>query len=145
MTDKIRILIADSKGLITTARAASGISDAGCAFVASPPVAAPAKTMSIGIMALANSHHCSALSVQLKKITTAGMIGLLAKNTQKAIAPRGTKDPFFGTNPIAFTTPHAIGPPTVISDAKGTVLGAIQNIQGARLLGTRRREAIHNA
>lgn len=88
-----------------------------------------ADTMGIAIMAIANSHHCGALSVQVEKIANAGMIGLMVANAPKAIAPWGAKVPFFGTNPIAFATPQAGGAPLVIDMslskvARGKVMNA---------------------
>lgn len=96
------------------------------ALAAGLPVA---KALGIVILAIANSHHCGALSVQVEKIANAGMIGLMVANAPKAIAPWGAKDPFFGTNPIAFATPQANGPPLVIDlslskVARGKVMNA---------------------
>jgi len=99
------------------------------ALAAGLPVA---ETMGIAIMAIANSHHCGALSVQVEKIAKAGMIGLMMANAPKAIAPWGAKAPFFGTNPIAFATPQADGPPLVIDlslskVARGKVMNAYKS------------------
>lgn len=83
----------------------------------------------IAIMAVANSHHCGALSVQVEKIARAGFIGIMLANTPKAIAPWGGRAPIFGTNPIAFATPQAVGDPLVIDlsmsqVARGKVMNA---------------------
>lgn len=99
------------------------------ALAAGLPVA---ETMGIAIMAIANSHHCGALSVQVEKIAKAGMIGLMMANAPKAIAPWGAKAPFFGTNPIAFATPQADGPSLVIDlslskVARGKVMNAYKS------------------
>lgn len=88
-----------------------------------------AEAMGIAIMAIANSHHCGALSAHVEQIADAGMIGLMVANAPKAIAPWGAKDPFFGTNPIAFATPQANGAPLVIDlslskVARGKVMNA---------------------
>lgn len=88
-----------------------------------------AQTQGIAIMAVGNSHHCGTLSVQVDKIASAGMIGLMVANAPKAIAPWGAKDPVFGTNPIAFATPQASGDPLVIDMslsrvARGKVMNA---------------------
>lgn len=93
-----------------------------------------AQNMGIAIMAVANSHHCGALSVQVEKIARAGMIGLMVANAPKAIAPWGAKDPLFGTNPIAFATPQAAGDPLVIDlslsrVARGKVMNAHKSNQ----------------
>lgn len=88
-----------------------------------------AREMGIAIMTIGNSHHCGALSVQVEKIANAGLIGLMVANTPKAIAPWGAKEATYGTNPIAFATPVANGPPLVIDlslsvVARGKVMAA---------------------
>ena len=54
------------------------------------------------------------MSVQVEKIAKQGLIGVMMANTPKAIAPWGGKDPFFGTNPIAFAVPRKANDPLVI-------------------------------
>ncbi|MEM1374612.1 MAG: Ldh family oxidoreductase [Pseudomonadota bacterium] len=88
-----------------------------------------ARHAGIALMAVGNSHHCGALSVQVEKIAEAGLIGLMVANAPKAIAPWGAREPFFGTNPIAFATPCAGRPPLVIDlslskVARGKVMAA---------------------
>lgn len=65
-------------------------------------------------VAVTNSHHCGALSVQVERIAKAGFIGLMMANTPKAIAPWGGSAPVYGTNPIAFATPREGADPLVI-------------------------------
>ena len=73
-----------------------------------------AKEYGSAIVSIFNSHHCGALSVQVEKIANQGLIGVMMANTPKAIAPWGGKDPFFGTNPIAFAVPRKANDPLVI-------------------------------
>ena len=73
-----------------------------------------AKEYGSAIVSIFNSHHCGALSVQVENIANRGLIGLMMANTPKAIAPWGGKDPFFGTNPIAFSVPRITKDPLVI-------------------------------
>lgn len=80
-----------------------------------------ARDMGIVLMAVGNSHHCGALSVQVDRIARAGLIGLMVANTPKAIAPWGAREAVFGTNPIAFATPRAEAPPLVIDLSLSTV------------------------
>ncbi len=85
--------------------------------------------MGVAVMAIGNSHHCGALSVQVEKIAQAGFIGMMVANTPKAIAPWGAREAIFGTNPIAFASPRAEGPPLVIDlslsvVARGKVMAA---------------------
>ena len=73
-----------------------------------------AKEYGSAVVSIFNSHHCGALSVQVEKIANQGLIGVMMANTPKAIAPWGGKDPFFGTNPIAFAVPRITIDPLVI-------------------------------
>lgn len=88
-----------------------------------------AKEMGIAIAAVGNSHHCGALSLQVEKLANAGLIGLMFTNAPKAIAPWGSNQPLFGTNPIAFGVPRAKVNPLVIDlslskVARGKVMNA---------------------
>ncbi len=88
-----------------------------------------AREMGIAVMAVGNSHHCGALSVQVERFAKEGLIAIMVANAPKAIAPWGASTPVFGTNPIAFATPVAEGPPLVIDlslskVARGKVMAA---------------------
>jgi (2R)-3-sulfolactate dehydrogenase (NADP+) len=79
--------------------------DEGCAL---------AVEMGVSSVAVAHSHHCGALSVQVRRIAERGMVGLMMANAPAAIAPWGASTPLYGTNPIAFAAPRAGGEPMVI-------------------------------
>ncbi|MEO0485783.1 MAG: Ldh family oxidoreductase [Pseudomonadota bacterium] len=115
--------------------AASLLIDAECGF-AYPALDAAieaglplADSAGVAVMAVGNSHHCGALSVQVDRIARAGFIAIMVANTPKAIAPWGAKDAVFGTNPIAFATPRVGDAPMVIDlslsvVARGKVMNA---------------------
>ena len=91
-----------------------------------------AEAQGIAVMAIGNSHHCGALSVQVEKIAARGLIGLMVANAPKAIAPYGASRPIFGTNPIAFAAPLGDGEPAVVDMslskvARGNVVKAAQD------------------
>lgn len=120
---------------VTTTQPASLLIDAdfGFAFPAMDAAIAQgvpaAKEQGIAIMAITNSHHCGALSVQVEKIADAGLMGMMFANSPKAMAPWGAKTPIFGTNPIAFSVPRAGHDPLVIDlslsrVARGKVMNA---------------------
>lgn len=96
------------------------------AFEAGAPLA---REMGIVALAVGNSHHCGALSIQVERYAKIGLIAIMVANAPKAIAPWGASQPVFGTNPIAFATPVANGPPLVIDlslskVARGKVMAA---------------------
>lgn len=85
-------------------------------------------------MAITNSHHCGALSVQVDAIAQRGFVALMVANAPAAIAPWGSRTPVFGTNPIAFAAPREDGPPLVIDlslsrVARGKVMHAAKSGQ----------------
>ncbi|MEO0677056.1 MAG: Ldh family oxidoreductase [Pseudomonadota bacterium] len=87
------------------------------------------KTQGVALMAIGNSHHCGALSIQVERLANAGLIGLMVANTPKAMAPWGGREAVFGTNPIAFATPVEGHAPLVIDlslskVARGKVMAA---------------------
>tara|TARA_R110002073_G_scaffold23691_18_gene80669 strand:+ start:3164 stop:4180 length:1017 start_codon:yes stop_codon:yes gene_type:complete len=126
---------ADAAVTVTPTGAAALHVDAGCGF-AFPALDAAlaaglprAQDAGICIVAVGNSHHCGALSVQVEKIAQAGLIGLMMANSPRAIAPWGAAEALYGTNPIAFATPQAGGEPLVIDlslsrVARGKVMNA---------------------
>ena len=88
-----------------------------------------AREMGIAVMAVSNSHHCGALSVQVERFAEEGLIAIMVANAPKAIAPWGASKPLFGTNPIAFATPVSNSPPLLIDlslskVARGKVMAA---------------------
>ncbi len=73
-----------------------------------------AHTHGCATMAVRRSHHCGALSVQVARIAEHGLIGMMVANAPAAIAPWGSNQPVFGTNPIAFAAPRRGDTPLVI-------------------------------
>ena len=125
----------DAKITVNAPRPASILINADCGFAypaidcAIAELVPVAKEMGIAIAAVGNSHHCGALSLQVEKLANAGLIGLMFTNAPKAIAPWGSNQPLFGTNPIAFGVPRAKVNPLVIDlslskVARGKVMNA---------------------
>jgi (2R)-3-sulfolactate dehydrogenase (NADP+) len=123
---------------VTSRGPASLLVDADCGF-AYPALDAAldhglpiARDQGIALMAVTNSHHCGALSVQVDRIARAGLIGMMVANAPKAIAPWGAAEPLFGTNPIAFSAPRDGTDPLVIDlslskVARGKVMNAAKS------------------
>lgn len=125
----------DAAITVNAPRPASILINADCGFAypaidtAISELVPVAREMGIAIAAVGNSHHCGALSLQVEKLANAGLIGLMFTNAPKAIAPWGSNQPLFGTNPIAFAVPRAKVNPLVIDlslskVARGKVMNA---------------------
>jgi len=120
--------------LVHTAPAAVRV-DAGYGFaypaldMAIPALARLAHEFGCASASIVRSHHCGALSVQVEKIAKRGLVGLMVANAPAAIAPCGSAEPVYGTNPIAFAAPRANADPLVIDmslsrAARGKVMHA---------------------
>ena len=71
------------------------------------------------------SSHCGALGYFLEQATKENLIALMCSQTDSAVVPFGGKDPYFGTNPIAFGFPSN-GKPIILDMATSNVaLGKI--------------------
>lgn len=100
--------------------------DAGCDL---------AGEMGLCSISVAHSHHCGALSVQVRRVAERGFLGLMMVNAPAAIAPWGANEPLYGTNPIAFAAPREGSDPLVIDlslsrVARGKVMHAHKTDQG---------------
>ena len=85
-------------------------------------------------MGISRSHHCGALSIQVEKIASAGLIGLMVANAPAAIAPWGAREAVYGTNPIAFSVPRPDKEPLIIDLSLSRV--ARGKVMHARKSGT---------
>ncbi|TVR70944.1 MAG: Ldh family oxidoreductase [Spirochaetaceae bacterium] len=92
-------------------RSVAGILDAQGGFghvaarVATEEAVRMAREHGIGLVGVRNSSHCGSLAYYVDIALRAGMMGIVAANTDAAVVPFGGKYRFFGTNPYAFGFP----------------------------------------
>lgn len=84
---------------------------------------ATAKALETGIAAIAisNSHHFSALWLDVEPFANDGLVALTMVNGLRRVAPHGGQKPIYGTNPMAFGAPRAAGPPLVFDQASSAM------------------------
>jgi ureidoglycolate dehydrogenase (NAD+) len=58
-----------------------------------------------GVVAVKNSSHFGMAGFYVKRIVSAGYVGMLMTSTDAFLIPFGARKPFFGTNPIAIGFP----------------------------------------
>jgi LDH2 family malate/lactate/ureidoglycolate dehydrogenase len=82
---------------------------------------AKAKSMSVGVVSVFNSHHFGAAGHYARMAARHGFIGLVASATRSinTVPTRGTV-PLLGTNPIAFAAPARRNRPFVLDMATST-------------------------
>lgn len=85
-----------------------------------------AKANGVGMVTAMNSSHCGALSYFVQEAAQQGLIGIAMTHTDKIMVPFGGKEPFLGTNPIAYGVPAKTEKPFILDMATSTVaLGKI--------------------
>jgi LDH2 family malate/lactate/ureidoglycolate dehydrogenase len=84
----------------------------------------------LGLVAVRRGNHLGSLGFYLRRLTSAGVIGLCFSNTPPAVAPPGSHTPFLGTNPIAAGFPTE-GEPVLVDLATTQVArGRILKLRG---------------
>lgn len=85
------------------------------------PVCSAARAQGVVIVAIVNTHHFSALWIEVEALARLGLVALACTSFKPAIPPHGSKRPLFGTNPIAFGVPRAGKPPMVFDQASSVM------------------------
>ncbi|NTX26735.1 Ldh family oxidoreductase [Burkholderia pyrrocinia] len=80
-----------------------------------------ARRNGIVVVAIRNSHHLGALSLDVEPFADVGLVALSVLNSMKGVVPHGGKSAVFGTNPMAFAAPRASAPPFVFDQAASTM------------------------
>ncbi len=78
---------------------------------------AKAKANGCAVLAIRNSHHLGALSLDVEPFADEGLIALSFINSMASVVPHGGTKPALGTNPIAFATPRRDARPLVFDMA----------------------------
>jgi delta1-piperideine-2-carboxylate reductase len=82
---------------------------------------AKAEKNGVAVIAIRNSHHLGALSLDVEPFAEMGFIALSVINSMKAVVPAGGTRPVFGTNPIAYAVPRSGRPPLVVDQATSSM------------------------
>lgn len=79
------------------------------------------QTTGLAVVAIANSHHFSALWPDLETFAKLGFVGLTVVTGGCVVVPPGGKKRVLGTNPIAFATPVSDAEPLIFDFATSTM------------------------
>jgi (2R)-3-sulfolactate dehydrogenase (NADP+) len=100
-------------------RAATVVVDADHGFchpafeVGFDPLVDSARECGIAMLAIEHSYSAGVLGWFVERLAAAGLVAIMFANSSSLMAPAGGTRPFFGTNPIAWAAPRAVGPPVV--------------------------------
>ncbi len=79
-----------------------------------------ARTNGIAVLAIRNSHHFGALSLDVEPFAEEGLAALSLVNSMRSVAPYGAHAAVYGTNPIALAAPRESAAPFVFDLATST-------------------------
>lgn len=95
--------------------------------VACTALAAQARQQGMAAAAVCNVHHFSALWVDVEPLVQSGLVALCFTAYLPTVAPHGSRQPFFGTNPMAFGWPRPDGGTMIFDQASAAMArGEIQ-------------------
>lgn len=85
------------------------------------------KNVGLAAAGMSGSNHFGMVSYYLLAASSSGLIGIGAAHGESLQVPFGGRQPFFGTNPIAFTFPAGKGQPPIVVDfaTSATTFGKI--------------------
>ena len=86
-----------------------------------PELAKAASKHGVAVMKVINSFHFAALWPETEYLAEQGLVGLACTAYKPSVAPAGTTEPFFGTNPISFAWPRPGQSPVVYDMATATL------------------------
>lgn len=98
-----------------------------------PLVAERARTQGLAALGIVNTHHFSALWVEVEALAADGLVAFACTCYTPSVAPAGASRAFFGTNPIAFGWPRGADRPPLVFDqataamARGEVMIAARD------------------
>ena len=86
-----------------------------------------ARTQGMAAAAVVNVHHFSALWVDIEELVKSGLVAMCFTAYMPVVAPAGARQPFFGTNPMAFGWPRPGGEAMIFDQASAAMArGEIQ-------------------
>ncbi len=86
---------------------------AAAAMAGLPMLCEAAGTLGLGLLAVRNGFHSTALWPVVEAIAERGLVGMSMNPTHAWVAPAGGREPVLGTNPLAFAWPRPGHPPYV--------------------------------
>jgi len=113
---------------IVSKKAATAVIDAGygwgqtAMWLATNTAIDLAKEFGIAAAAVQRCFHIGRVAPYVEAVANEGMIGIAMANAGPAVAPYGSRQRIFGTNPIAWAAPRADGKPPVCLDVATSTL-----------------------
>lgn len=89
--------------------------------MARPKLIAAARQQGVAAMAVVGVHHFSALWADVEPLAEEGLAAIACTAYLPAVAPTGSRTPFFGTNPMAFAWPRKNTAPMVIDQSSAAM------------------------
>lgn len=92
-----------------------------------PVLAEAASQLGVAALSLTNIHHFAALWPETEYLAERGLVGIACTAYMPAVAPAGSTEKLFGTNPISFAWPRPGKPPVCYDMATAAMaMGDVQ-------------------
>ena len=86
-----------------------------------PELIKATKENGVAVLAITNSYHMAAMWPETEMIAKEGLVAFACTSYMPAVAPTGSKKPFYGTNPISFAWPRKNKDPVVYDMATSSM------------------------
>lgn len=112
---------------VSAPRPGTVVVDAGLGFchpayeAGEAPLVAATRTNGIAVLAITHSYSAGVLGWFVERLAHHGLVALMFANSSALMAPHGGKQPFFGTNPLAWAAPRPNAQPVVADLSSSTV------------------------
>lgn len=87
----------------------------------------------IAVLAIRDSHHLGAVYLDVEAYAEKGLVALSVVNSMAVVVHPGGRKPVYGTNPVAFAAPRAVGAPLLFDLATSAM--AHGDVRAARREG----------
>lgn len=84
-----------------------------------------ARECGVAIMTIQHSYSAGVLGWFVEHLADAGLVAVMFANSSALMAPAGGSKPFFGTNPIAWAAPRAVGA-SVVADLSSSAVAWVK-------------------
>ncbi len=97
------------------------------------PLVAATRDYGIGVLSISHSYSAGVVGWFVEQLADDGLVSLMFANSSSLMAPWGGRQPFFGTNPLAWAVPR-VGQAPLVADMSSSAVAWV-NVNDAAVHG----------